>query len=284
MIKKLMGIAPKPTQDGAFTPSRLAMKMATSPTTNFDGGDYPTPYIGGKARVLVVLTEQRNMTMANGKKFSTGNHPVEMALPMLHLISAGFALDIVTPTGAPAAIEMWAMPEGDVAVTKLFTDYADALKNPGSIADFAATSLIDDTPYVGVFIPGGHGAMLGLPDDVNLGKVLRWAHNADIHTITLCHGPGALMSAQNGGDFIFDGYKIAMFPDAVDKQTPMIGYLPGHMPFKLEAKLTALGLTVINKKADDTCTIDRNLVTGASPQASNALGRLAAQTLLKAVH
>ena len=92
------------------------------------------------------------------------------------------------------------------------------------------------------------------------------------------------MSAQNGGDFIFDGYKIAMFPDAVDKQTPMIGYLPGHMPFKLEAKLTALGLTVINKKADDTCTIDRNLVTGASPQASNALGRLAAQTLLKAVH
>ncbi len=282
MIKKLLGIAPTPTEDGAFAPSRLALKLATSATTNYDGGAYPTPYTGRNARILVVLTEERNMTMANGKKFSTGNHPVEMALPMLHLISAGFELDIVTPTGAPAAIEMWAMPKDDAAVIKLFSDYADALKNPGSLADFAAKSLSDDTPYVGVFIPGGHGAMLGLPDNADLGKVLRWAHGKDIHTITLCHGPGALMSAQQDGNFIYDGYEIALFPDAVDKQTPMIGYLPGHMPFELGVTLKSLGLSVINKKADDTCHVDRNLITGASPEASNDLGRLAAETLLKA--
>jgi len=283
MIKKLLGIAPIPTEDGAFTPSRLAMRLATSATTNYDGGDYPTPHIGGNARVLVVLTQERNMTMANGKKFSTGNHPVEMALPMLHLISAGFELDIVTPTGAPAAIEMWAMPKDDAAVTKLFNDYADALKAPGSLADFAAQSLSDDTPYVGVFIPGGHGAMLGLPDNADLGKVLRWAYGKDIHTITLCHGPGTLISARRGAEFIYDGYEIALFPDAVDKQTPKIGYLPGHMPYELGAKLEDLGLKIVNKKADDTCHVDRNLITGASPAASNKLGRLAAQTLLKAV-
>jgi len=283
MIKKLLGIAPTPTEDGAFTPSRLAMRLATSATTNYDGGDYPAPYTGKKARVLVVLTQERNMTMANGKKFSTGNHPVEMALPMLHLISAGFELDIVTPTGAPAAIEMWAMPKDDAAVTKLFNDYADTLNAPGSLADFAAQSLSGDTPYVGVFIPGGHGAMLGLPDNADLGKVLRWAYGKDIHTITLCHGPGTLISARRGAEFIYDGYEIALFPDAVDKQTPKIGYLPGHMPYELGAKLEDLGLKIVNKKADDTCHVDRNLITGASPAASNKLGRLAAQTLLKAV-
>jgi len=283
MIKKLLGIAPTPTEDGAFTPSRLAMRLATSATTNYDGGDYPAPYTGKKARVLVVLTQERNMTMANGKKFSTGNHPVEMALPMLHLISAGFELDIVTPTGAPAAIEMWAMPKDDAAVTKLFNDYADTLNAPGSLADFAAQSLSGDTPYVGVFIPGGHGAMLGLPDNADLGKVLRWAYGKDIHTITLCHGPGTLISARRGAEFIYDGYEIALFPDAVDKQTPKVGYLPGHMPYELGAKLKALGLKIINMKADDTCHVDRNLITGASPAASNKLGRLAAQTLLKAV-
>jgi molecular chaperone Hsp31 and glyoxalase 3 len=283
MIKKLLGIAPIPTEDGAFTPSRLAMRLATSATTNYDGGDYPAPYTGKKARVLVVLTQERNMTMANGKKFSTGNHPVEMALPMLHLISAGFELDIVTPTGAPAAIEMWAMPKDDAAVTKLFNDYADTLNAPGSLADFAAQSLSGDTPYVGVFIPGGHGAMLGLPDNADLGKVLRWAYGKDIHTITLCHGPGTLISARRGAEFIYDGYEIALFPDAVDKQTPKIGYLPGHMPYELGAKLEDLGLKIVNKKADDTCHVDRNLITGASPAASNKLGRLAAQTLLKAV-
>lgn len=283
MIKKLLGIAPTQTEDGAFMPSRLALKLATSTTTNYDGGYYSNPYTGRNARVLVVLTEERNMTMANGNRFSTGNHPVEMALPMLHLINAGFELDIVTPTGAPAAIEMWAMPKEDAAVTKLFSDYAGAIKNPGSLADFSAQSLEDETPYVGVFIPGGHGAMLGLPDNADLGKVLRWAHDKDIHTITLCHGPGTLMSAQQSGNFIYDGYEIALFPDSVDKQTPLVGYLPGHMPYELGAKLKTLGLIIVNKKADDRCHVDRNLITGASPEASNNLGRIAAETLLKAL-
>ena len=29
MLKKLLGIAPTPTEDGAFAPSRLALKLAT---------------------------------------------------------------------------------------------------------------------------------------------------------------------------------------------------------------------------------------------------------------
>ena len=283
VFKKLLGIAPNLTEDGAFVPSRLALKLATSTKTNYDGGTYLNPYNGGKFRVLVVLTEERNMTMANGKKFSTGNHPVEMTLPMLHLQAAGFELDIVTPTGAPAAIEMWAMPKEDPAVTKLFSDYANAIKNPGSLANFVVNSLINDTPYVGVFIPGGHGSMLGLPENKDLGKTLRWAHKKGICIISLCHGPGTLMSAKNDGNFIFGGYKIALFPDKVDKQTPMLGYLPGHMPYELGDRLIKLGLTIVNKKADDTCHKDRNLITGASPLASNKLGRLAAEALLDAV-
>ncbi|MBT6365377.1 MAG: protein deglycase HchA, partial [Bacteroidetes bacterium] len=114
-----------------------------------------------------------------------------------------------------------------------------------------------------------------------LGKILRWAHGKNISIVSLCHGPGTLMSARNDGNFIFDGYKIALFPDKVDKQTPMLGYLPGHMPYELGEELGKLGLTIVNKKADDTCHIDRNLITGASPMASNKLGRLAAEALLE---
>ncbi|MFK7876276.1 MAG: hypothetical protein AB8B71_10920 [Paracoccaceae bacterium] len=53
----------------------------------------------------MVCTEERNMTMANGKKFSTGNRPVKLGLPILHLMNAGFEIDIVTPTGAPVEID-----------------------------------------------------------------------------------------------------------------------------------------------------------------------------------
>ncbi len=277
-LAKLFGVAPIPTDDGAFSPSPLALKLASFP--KYDGGGYTTSYTGGKQRVLMVCTEERNMVMANGKKFSTGNHPVEMALPMLHLLSAGFEIDVVTPTGSPVKIEMWAMPKDDEDVKNLYRDYADAFKKPGKLSDFVAHSLTDDSPYIAVFIPGGHGAMLGLPDNPDMKKLLHWAHDRGLYTLALCHGPAALLAAADDNDFIYEGYEIAAFPDSVDKQTPMVGYMPGHMPWRYGEKLEALGVTIINKKADSSCHIDRHLITGASPKASNSFGRLAAETLL----
>lgn len=282
ILRKLLGAAPTPTDDGAFSPSPLALKLATSSTTDYDGGAYPEPYNGEKKRVLMVCTEERNMVMTNGKKFSTGNHPVEMGLPMLHLLSAGFEIDIVTPTGAAAKIEMWAMPNDDENVKDFFRTFADAFKTPGSLAAFVANSLIDQTPYAAIYLPGGHGAMLGLPTNPDLGKLLRWAHEQNLYTLAICHGPAALLAADNSGDFIYDGYKIAAFPDSVDQQTPMIGYMPGHMPWKFGEKLNALGVTIINKKADDTCFVDRRLITASSPKAANKFGRLAVNSLLDA--
>lgn len=280
ILRKLFRAAPTPTDDGAFGPSPLALKLATSSTTDYDGGAYPNRYEGEKRRVLMVCTEERNMLMANGKKFSTGNHPVEMALPMLHLLSAGFEIDVVTATGAAAKIEMWAMPDGDDDVKELYHEFAEAFKCPGSLTDFVANSMTDETPYAAIFLPGGHGAMLGLPNNPDLGKLLHWAHDQQLYTLALCHGPAALLAADDGTDFIYSGYKIAAFPDAVDKQTPMIGYMPGHMPWKFGEKLKALGITIINTKADNSCFLDRRLITGASPQAANDFGRLAATALL----
>ncbi|SMX25455.1 DJ-1/PfpI family protein [Boseongicola aestuarii] len=280
MIKKILGIAPTPTADGAFSPSPLAIKLGTSSTTDYDGGAYTKPYAGAKNRVLMVCTEERNMTMANGKKFSTGNHPVEMGLPMLHLMNAGFEIDVVTPTGAPVAIEAWAMPADDADIQKLYRDFDAAFANPGSLADFVANDMEEATQYAAIFIPGGHGAMLGLPENADVGKVLHWAHDTNLHTLALCHGPAALLAAKSDAGFLYNGYKITVFPDAVDKHTPVIGYLPGPMPWWVCEKLNALGVVTINKKADNSVHVDRRLVTGASPKAANDFGRLAAQTLL----
>ena len=124
--------------------------------------------------------------------------------------------------------------------------------------------------------------MLGIPEDQNVGKAIRWAHDNGLFTITLCHGPGSLLTTTlNGQDFLYEGYKMAVFPDSVDKQTPMIGYMPGHMPWELSTKLESLGVKLANTKSDDTVCLDRKLITGASPLASNELGKLAANTLLK---
>ncbi len=281
MLKKLLGIAPKLESDGSYSPSKLALKLATVSKSDFENITY-TKYKGSKSKILVIFTEQKNMKMMNGKLFSTGNHPIEALLPMLHLKNAGFDFEIATPTGKPVVFEMWAFPEKDEHVNAIYNELKTSFEKPMKLADFIDSSFNETGSYAAVFVPGGHGAMLGIPEDKNVGKILNWAHKNDLYTITLCHGPGSLLTTTfNSQKFLYEGYNIAVFPDSVDKQTPMIGYLPGHMPWGLSEKLKSLGANIVNSKSDKTVCLDRKLITGASPLASNELGKLAATTLLK---
>jgi molecular chaperone Hsp31 and glyoxalase 3 len=54
------------------------------------------------------------------------------------------------------------------------------------------------------------------------------------------------------------------------------------MPWWVCEKLSALGAQIINTKADNSCHVDRRLVSGASLKAANDFGRLSATTLLAA--
>ena len=281
MLKKLLGIAPNLEADGSYSPSKLALKLATVDNTDFENVSY-TKYEGNKSKILVIFTEQKNMKMQNGKLFSTGNHPVETLVPMLHLKNAGFDFEIATPTGKPVVLEMWAFPEKDEQVKSLYNEYKSSFERPKNLQDFAATSLSAQESYAAVFVPGGHGAMLGIPEDKNVRKILNWAHEKELFTITLCHGPAALLATTlNDQKFLYAGYNMAVFPHSVDKMTPKIGYLPGQVPWELSEKLASLGATIVNTKADKTVCLDRKLITGASPLAANELGKLAAETLLK---
>lgn len=281
MLKSLFGIAPKEEADGSFSPSWLALKLATSNVTDFEAVP-DARYQGKRTKILVIFTEQKNMTMQNGKQFSTGNHPVESLLPMLHLRNAGFEFEIATPTGKPVVFEMWAMPREDADVVGIYDSLKSSFENPKSLANVVDGFLAEIGSYAAVFVPGGHGAMLGIPEDPNVGTLLRMAHEHELFTISLCHGPGSFLATTLGGqEFLYRGYKMAVFPDSVDKKTPAIGYMPGHMPWRLGEKLTALGANIVNSKGDKTCCVDRRLITGASPLASNELGKLAVKTLVE---
>ena len=281
MLKKLIGIAPKLEEDGSYSPSKVALKMSVSKKSDFENITY-SKYTGKKSKILVIFTEQKNLKMKNGKLFSTGNHPLEALLPMLHLRNAGFEFEIATPTGKPVVFEMWAFPSEDKEVNDIYNAHTSSFEKPLKLADFIENEFTKTEDYAAVFVPGGHGAMIGIPEDRNVGKILNWAHENDLFTISLCHGPGAFLTTNlDNQKFLYSGYNMAVFPDSVDKQTPMIGYLPGQMPFGLSEPLKSLGATLVNSKMDKTVCVDRKLITGASPLASNELGKLAAETLLK---
>ncbi len=275
---------PKLEADGSYSPSNLALTLGTVEVSDFDRIPY-SKYQGKKSKILVIFTEGKNLKMKNDKFFSTGNHPIEALVPMLHLKDAGFDFEIVTPTGKPVVFEMWAFPEGDANIKAIYDEYKSKFDTPKSLTNFVKNSFNDTESYAAVFIPGGHGAMIGIPQDENVGKVLNWAHTNDLFTITLCHGPGSLLSTTlNNQEFLYKGYNMAVFPDAVDEMTPMVGYLPGKMVSGLSEKLKNLGANIVNTESDKTVCVDRKLITGASPLASNELGKLAAETLLNALN
>ena len=280
MLKKLLGLAPKLESDGSYSPSKMALKMGVPAKTDFENISYQK-YQGRKKKILVICTEEKNLKMKNGKYFSTGNHPVEALLPMLHLQNAGFEFEIATPTGKPTIFEMWAFPEEDDQVKAIYNQLKPKFEQPIQLSDFIKTSFDQSESYAAVYIPGGHGAMIGIPDDRNVGKILRWAHEKNLFTISICHGPGAFLSTTlDNQEFLYKGYKLAVFPDSVDNKTPMIGYLPGKMPYGLSEKLKSLGAKLMNTKMDKTVCVDRKLITGSNPLASNELGKLAAKILL----
>lgn len=273
-------------EDNAWFPSPYSLTKYTSPKTDFDGADYPNAYKGGKWKVLVIGSQERYLEMAGGEFFSTGNHPVEMLLPMYHLDAAGYEIDIATISGDPLKLEMWAFPQQDEAVKKIYNKYKSKIRKPLNLEEVWGKGFTKDTPYAAVFIPGGHGVLNGVPFSATVGNVLRWAHDNQRFFITLCHGPASMLAADvgkpQGSPFIYDGYEIDVFPDSLDQGANIdIGYIPGKMSWLVGERLEKLGVKIRNKDITGATHRDRLLLTGDSPLASNNLGKLAAKTLLE---
>ncbi|WP_027250763.1 glyoxalase III HchA [Photobacterium halotolerans] len=269
---------PDPAEDNAFFPSPYSLSQFTSPKSDLSDANYPDPYTGGRWKILMVGADERYLLTENGTMFSTGNHPVETLLPMYHLNKAGFSFDVATLSGNPVKFEFWAMPSEDEEIKGLFAQYRDQFKKPLKLADVVEKALGDDSDYIGVFIPGGHGALIGLPESPEMKAVLEWANANDKFMISLCHGPAAFLSVGNNPNFA--GYKICAFPDDLDAQTPDIGYMPGHLTWKFGEKLKALGFDIVNTDISGATHQDRKMLTGDSPLAGNNLGKLAAKALL----
>ena len=171
-----------------------------------------------------------------------------------------------------------AMPSEDEEVKGLFARYHLQFKQPLQLSDVVERGLDD---YIAIFIPGGHGALIGLPESRDVAAVLVWAAAKARFVISLCHGPAAFLAV--GDSDIYRGYKICAFPDALDAQTPDIGYMPGHLTWQFGEKLKALGFDIVNDDISGAVHRDRKLLTGDSPLAGNALGQLAASALLEEV-
>ena len=272
-------------EHNAYFPSEYSLSVYTSPKTDFDGFKFKKAYEGGKYKVLMVASDERYVQMKNGKLFSTGNHPVETLLPMLHIHHAGFEIDVATLSGNSVKLEMWAMPNEDKNVMDIYERYLPKLENPLKLSDILKKVTAEDSPYLAVFFPGGHGALVNLPESRDVKELLKWAMKKDRKIVTLCHGPAALLAGSiDENKFLFDGYEMTVFPDSLDEGANQeIGYMPGKLKWLLAERLEKLGVKIINIGITGEVCKDRNVLTGDSPLAANNLGILTADELLAMV-
>lgn len=284
MIKKIFGIAPTKEKNGiGYIPSPLGRKFGVDKVSGYKATNFGGKKYSGEKKVLVLCTEERYFKMTNGKLFSTGNNVQETMVPLMHLVNAGFDFEVVTPTGKPAVLEEWSVPAKDEVVIKFRREYQSTFDNPLSLKKLIATNQLNETSnYIALFLPGGHGSMLGLPEDANVGSILRWIKESDRYLVAVCHGPAAMIAKDKKNETNpYKGYKMVAFPDKFDKQSPSLGYLPGQLPwFQCEA-LEKEGIKVTNEKITGATHIDRKLISGDSPKACDELGKITVDALFK---
>ncbi len=281
-FKEIIGAEPIYHEDlDAYTPSKASLALMAPDKTAYDNTSFPNADTSGKKKVLVACVDQNILVCENEKRFITGDHPVEMFVTLMHIEKAGFTPVFATISGNKVMFEDWAFPSKDEAVIAYKAKHQEALDNPNKMSDIVQELNADE--YEAVFVPGGQGAILGLPESTDVKKALKWFIDNDKYIIAICHGPAALLSLsvdENPDDFPFKDYELACLPSSGDRLGAKVGYLPGNMPWDYEEKLESLGVHVVNKLPVGITHIDRKLITGDSPLAANKLGKLAAETLL----
>ncbi len=151
----------------------------------------------------------------------------------------------------------------------------DSLLHPQNLSQMSDEEILS---FDAVFFPGGHGAMVDLPSNADVGRSVRLLHLREKTVATVCHGPAAFLSAGSGPDgaWLFDGYKLVSVTDEEEDQIPF-GKL--GMPWYLESELKNYGAIFDDGDAAwvSHVVVDRNLVTAQNPDSSEAM----AETILK---
>jgi putative intracellular protease/amidase len=146
--------------------------------------------------------------------------------------------------------------------------HAPAFRNAVRLGALSDQAILD---FDGVFIPGGHGPMVDMANNQDVGNLLHLLHEHDKTIACLCHGPAALLSAgeTRRGRWLFDGYKLTAFTDEEEDQTPL-----GRkgIPWYLESALKNAGAVFEHSPLAWTShvVVDRNLISSQNPASSDA--------------
>lgn len=258
-----------------------------------------------KGKILVLVSSGHGLPLKDGKVYAgAGYYLNELTVPVRALMKEGYEITFANPKGNTPQLDVNSATAGFFGGDEnrlqdylRFRDSLEGLKNPELISDVVASSL---DQYDAVFVPGGHGPMIDLLDDPNVGIVMRHFHKTSKPTAVLCHGPISLLAAfpnatevvdalkagdPNGArakakDWIYAGYKMTIFSTAEEQQREPLE-IGGKVLFYPDDALRVAGGNVSVVEPWKSYVLqDRELISGQNPFSDEALLKL----LLKALN
>ena len=182
----------------------------------------------------------------------------QFALPYKAFIKQGYEVTTASPKGGAAPLD----PRSE----NLYEDieWHDAKK---ALNDTVPINTVDFTEFDALVLPGGHGPILDLYKDENLGKIIE---DYSIHKkliAAICHGPAGLLSAKINGIPFVNGKRLTCFTNEEETEAKMNNLVP----FMLEDELKDAGAVFVKESPGKINIVeDGNLITGQNYQSSKA--------------
>jgi putative intracellular protease/amidase len=220
------------------------------------------------SKILIVMSAASTWERTDGSLYPTGYWAEELAAPHEKFVEAGFTVDFASPGGVLQPLDQHsADPEIAGADCDRSVEHAErALREFGPLLKLSEVD-IDD--YVAVVLPGGHGPVVDLYQDPDLGRLLTEADTAGKLIGAVCHGPAALLSAVDAeGKWLFAGREMTAF---TDEEEQLFGTADGA-PWLLAGRLRERGAKHSGGPAYQAFNIrDKNLFTGQNPASSGPM-------------
>lgn len=208
-----------------------------------------------RKNILIITTNYQGDNNTYIKE--TGVYLEEFAVPYLVFKSTGYDITVASPLGGLSPVDIKSMSCSNPI------EWDPCIK---ILRDTVKLSDVNYKDYDVLFLPGGHGPMFDLANDLLLKEIVEYFYENNKLISAVCHGSaGFVLAKDKNGDSILKNKKVTSF---TNKEEQIIK-LTEDVPFLLETRLRELGAEFEDAKpwSEHVC-VDGNIITGQNPQSA----------------
>lgn len=210
-------------------------------------------------KVLFIVS---SASLIGPAKRATGNYLPEVAHPYHEFKQKGYQIDFASVQGGEPPIDGLELTDDLLNAAFLSGDGLKSMKQSKKLND------VDVKAYDAIFIPGGLGPMVDMPDNTAVQQAIASTYERGAVVGAVCHGPVSLMNVVlNDGEPLIKGKTISAFSNAEEE-----GYAKADVPFMLETALKEKGVRFVSVAPWQPNSIaDGRLVTGQNPASAKGV-------------